>query len=85
MRNLVYLGPLLLLEALHLLLKILPGQEVNLLLGPLYALATLYVLVILPLECYRSYRREDSMRLGDEIAGTCLLDSETSFDGFLPK
>jgi len=84
-RNLVYLGPLLLLEALHLLLKILPGQEVNLLLGPLYALATLYVLVILPLECYRSYRREDSMRLGDEIAGTCLLDSETSFDGFLPK
>jgi len=85
-RNLVYLGPLLFLEALHRVLQIIPVPMLTTLIGQIAnIIATLYVLVILPLECYRSYQREDSMRLGDEIAGTCLLESETDFSGLLPK
>jgi uncharacterized RDD family membrane protein YckC len=85
-RNLVYLGPLIFLEALHLILKIIPIPQLTFLIGQVgNVIATVYVLVILPLECYRSYQREDSMRLGDEIAGTCILESETDFNGFLPK
>jgi len=86
LRNLVYLGPLLFLEALQRILGIFPVPHVTLVIGQVgNVLAGLYVLVILPLECYRSYQREDSMRLGDEIAGTCLLESETDFTGILPK
>jgi hypothetical protein len=85
-RNLVWLGPLLFLQALQRLLHIIPVPLLTYFIGQIAnILATLYVLVILPLECYRSYQREDSMRLGDEIAGTCLLESETDFSGFLPK
>lgn len=85
-RNLVYLGPLVFLEALHLVLNLIPAPGLTGLIGQVCVLlTTLYVLVILPLECYRSYQREDSMRLGDEIAGTCLLESETDFSGLLPK
>ncbi|MBS2008872.1 MAG: RDD family protein [Cyanobacteria bacterium SZAS TMP-1] len=85
-RNLIYLGPLLLMEALQRILSFIPLTQVTVPVGAcLNFLAGLYVLVILPLECYRSYQRDDSMRLGDEIAGTCLLESETDFSGFLPK
>jgi len=85
-RNLVYLGPLLFLEALQRVLQLIPMPQVTVPIGQVcYVVAGLYVLVILPLECYRSYQSEDSMRLGDEIAGTCLLESETDFTGILPK
>lgn len=85
-RNFVYLGPLLLLQIFALLLALIPVPAVTTVLGKvLNALATLYVLVILPIESYRSYEREDSMRLGDEVAGTCLANSEMSFTNFLSK
>jgi hypothetical protein len=99
-RNIIYLGPLLLCEVLALLANlilplfahILPVQAI----GPLnstvnaigniiVAISTLYLFVILPLESYRSYDREDSMRLGDEIAGTCLANTDMSFSNFLSK
>ncbi len=86
MRNLVYIGPLFFLMALQRILGILPLPGLNVIIGQLgQLLATLYVLVILPLECYRSWQRDDSMRLGDEIAGTCIVESETDFSEFLPK
>ena len=84
-RNLIYLGPLFALRLLALTLQALPinqivnynitnaiGQIINLIIG-------LYVLVILPIEIYRIYQREDSMRLGDEWAGTCLIKAGMDF------
>lgn len=84
-RNLIYLGPLFALRLLALILQALPinqiinynitnaiGQVINLIIG-------LYVLVILPIEIYRIYQREDSMRLGDEWAGTCLVKAGMDF------
>ncbi len=86
MRNIVYLGPLLLLQIFALILALIPAPTVTTVINKLLnALATLYVLVILPIESYRSYEREDSMRLGDEVAGTCLANSDMSFSNFLSK
>ncbi len=85
-RNAVYIGPLLLLETLNLTLRFIPLPQLTTIVSQLAnPLAGLYLLVILPVECYRSYRREDSMRLGDELAGTCVLEADTDFTGFLPK
>ncbi len=85
-RNLVYLGPLLLLQIFALILALIPVPTVTTVINKvLNGLAGLYVLVILPIESYRSYEREDSMRLGDEVAGTCLANSEMSFSNFLSK
>ncbi len=99
-RNGIYLGPLLLCEVLALLANLILPQLTHILpvavIGPLLAttsgvgkiidaIATLYLFVILPLESYRSYDREDSMRLGDEIAGTCLANTDMSFSNFLSR
>ncbi len=99
-RNAIYLGPLLICQVLALLVNlllpllthILPVQAiapltttVSAIGNIIVAIATLYLFVILPLESYRCYDREDSMRLGDEIAGTCLANSDMSFSNFLSR
>lgn len=99
-RNGIYLGPLLTCQVLALLVNlllpllthILPVQAIAPLTGTVSAIgnivvavSALYLFVILPLESYRCYDREDSMRLGDEIAGTCLANSDMSFSNFLSR
>ncbi|MBX9937733.1 MAG: RDD family protein [Candidatus Obscuribacterales bacterium] len=89
-RNLIYLGPLLLLQVTE---RILHLFEIHVSLTTavvtvkevLKAVLSFYVLVIVPLEAYRSYAREDSMRLGDALAGTCLVEDEMNFSEILPK
>jgi uncharacterized RDD family membrane protein YckC len=89
-RNLIYLGPLLLLQVTERLLHLF---EIHVSLTTavvtvkevLKAVLSVYVLVIVPLEAYRSYAREDSMRLGDALAGTCLVEDEMNFSEILPK
>jgi uncharacterized RDD family membrane protein YckC len=48
-------------------------------------LETLYSIVFLPLESYRAFSREDSLRLGDQLAQTKIIQTQTSFDQFVPK
>ncbi|CAN5216549.1 hypothetical protein BH11CYA1_BH11CYA1_17950 [soil metagenome] len=99
-RNGIYLAPLLICQVLALLVNLLLPLLTHLLpvpaIGPLtatvsaignlvVAISALYLFVILPIESYRSYDREDSMRLGDEIAGTCLANTDMSFSNFLSK
>jgi hypothetical protein len=92
-RNFIYLGPILISQIVALVLMVAGGLIPIPALNAIFTtinkvvslIATLYVLVILPLESYRSYEREDSMRLGDEIAGTCLGNTEMNFSNFLSK
>ena len=97
LRNAVYIAPLLILQFFDAALHLIPSHigtgsqafNVQPFIDPVrdvghFALS-LYVLVIVPLEAYRTYSSEDSMRLGDAIAGTCLLDSDTNFKELLPK
>lgn len=44
---------------------------------------TVYTAVVLPLECYRAYKRED--RKGDELAGTAIVDADMDFSTPLPR
>ncbi len=48
-------------------------------------LAKIYSFVVLPLESYRAFTREDSLRLGDQLAHTKIVQTQTSFDQFVPK
>ena len=85
-RNFFYLGPLLILEVLQFVLRLVPVPQLTFFIGQVATgLAGLYVLVILPVEGYRSVQREDSMRLGDEIAGTCIIEAESDFSQLIQK
>ena len=96
-RNLVYLGPLIALQAFDSIFNFIPPSigsgtqafQLRQILEPFkevfHLILSLYVLVIVPIETYRTYARDDSMRLGDALAGTCLLDSDTNFKEILPK
>jgi uncharacterized RDD family membrane protein YckC len=50
----------------------------------LHFIGMLYLIIILPLESYRTYTRPDSLRLGDTLAGTMVVESATDFSQFLP-
>lgn len=85
-RNAIYLGPLVLLQLLEPLLHLITVNAILITLkGAINGIVSLYVLVIVPYEAYRSYSREDSMRLGDALAGTCLVDADMNFTEMLPR
>jgi uncharacterized RDD family membrane protein YckC len=79
-RNATYLGPVILVELVSRILQVIPVPALNTIISQALGLVcTVYELVILPLEIYRTYSREDSMRLGDELAGTCVTEADMSF------
>jgi len=53
--------------------------------GLIYIVGMVYVAVVLPMECYRAWRRPDSLRKGDELAGTMVVDSAMDFSNPLPR
>lgn len=85
-RNGIYLGPLLLIQIVDYIVMFVPLPEItSFAKQAVNLLASLYVLVIVPVEAYRSYQSKDSMRLGDALAGTCLLETDMNFNNLLPK
>ena len=46
---------------------------------------SIYLLIVLPMESYRAYSREDSLRKGDELAGTMIIEAPMDFSRFLPS
>lgn len=53
--------------------------------GLIQIVGMIYVAIILPMECYRAWRRPDSLRKGDELAGTMVVDSSMDFSNPLPR
>lgn len=53
--------------------------------GLLNIVGMVYVAVVLPMECYRAWKRPDSLRKGDEIAGTMVIESNMDFSNPLPR
>jgi uncharacterized RDD family membrane protein YckC len=47
-------------------------------------IGSLYVLIVFPMEGYRAFARDDSLRKGDELAGTIIIETPTDFSHFLP-
>ncbi len=82
LRNLTLTAPMLVLELTSLLPVLWLPAIVR---GVLHALEAGYAIIVLPLESYRAYSREDSLRLGDILAQTHIVESQTDFDNFLSR
>ena len=82
LRNITLTAPLLVVQ----LVAMLPGALLPVLIREiLNILETVYSIIFLPLESYRAFSRKDSLRIGDELARTRIIQSQTSFDQFVPK
>ena len=85
-RNVILIAPFTVLEILNFTLSLLSFNWINNLVMPIINIGgTLYVIIILPLEAYRAYSREDSMRKGDELAGTCIVEAPMDFSTYSSK
>ncbi len=82
LRNITFTAPLIVME----LVALLPAAVLPVLIRDiLNILETIYSLIFLPLESYRAFSREDSLRIGDTLAQTKIIQTQTSFDEFVPK
>ena len=82
LRNITLTAPLIVME----IAAMLPGALLPALIRDiLNILETLYSLVFLPLESYRAFSREDSLRIGDKLARTKIIQTQTNFKQFIPK
>ena len=53
--------------------------------GLIQIVGMIYVAVVLPMECYRAWKRPDSLRKGDEFAGTMVVEAGMDFSNPLPR
>lgn len=80
LRNIVLTAPFVVLQTVPLLLKFSPfGWFNEAVMSLINIVGMIYVAIVLPLESYRAYSREDGLRYGDELAGTTIVDSTMDF------
>jgi hypothetical protein len=82
LRNIILTAPLIVMDVSGMVPGMILPSFIRELLN---ILETLYSIVFLPLESYRAFSREDSLRLGDQLAQTKIIQTQTSFDQFVPK
>lgn len=85
-RNIVILAPFVVLQVINLVLSFVPIPWLNqAVVNLVNIVGMLYCVVVIPVEAYRVYSRADGIRIGDEIAGTALVESQMDFSHFLPR
>jgi hypothetical protein len=85
-RNSILIAPFAVLEILNVTVPFLHVAWIDNLIMAIFNIAgMLYVAIVLPMEAYRAYSREDSMRKGDELAGTCVVEAPMNFSELFPK
>ncbi len=85
-RNIVLLAPFLVSQVAVMVMHLLPIPQIaNGILSIVNIVCTLYVLIVIPLESWRAYKRDDSLRIGDEIAGTTIIEAPMDFSSPLPR
>jgi hypothetical protein len=86
MRNIVLVAPYALTQIVSAVLRLVPIPSVNQIITNIdWGLCGLYVLIVFPMEVYRSYSRSDGLRYGDELAGTVIVESAMDFSKPLPR
>lgn len=80
-RNIGFYVPLILMWATQLVLRFLPlpGGIDSFLLNALNLISFIYVLAVVPAECWLAYNSQDSRRFGDRFAGTGVVEGEMNF------
>lgn len=85
-RNIVLLAPLVVVQVIDLLLRFVPIPWLNqAVVNLVTVVGMIYCAVVIPLEAYRAYSRADGLRIGDEIAGTALIEAAMDFSKPLPR
>jgi uncharacterized RDD family membrane protein YckC len=85
-RNVVLVAPYVVLTLVDLVLRFVPLPWVNeYIRGAINALGMVYCLVVMPIEAHRAYTREDGLRIGDDIAGTAIIESPMDFSQPMPR
>lgn len=85
-RNIVLIAPYALTQIITAVLRLVPYPTVNQIITNInWGICGLYVLVVFPMEVYRSYSRSDGLRFGDELAGTAVVESAMDFSKPLPR
>jgi RDD family len=82
LRNLTLTAPMLLLALISFVpAKWLPTAVTE----GFNILEAVYAIIVFPLESYLVYSRADSLRLGDKLAHTRIIESPTNFDNFFAQ
>ena len=85
-RNIVILAPFVVLQVINLVLSFIPIPWLNqAVVNLVNIVGMLYCVIVIPIEAYRVYSRPDGKRIGDEIAGTALVEARMDFSRFLPR
>jgi hypothetical protein len=89
-RNIVILGPVLLLYISNSILRVISNfVSIPFISDPLIsvitAIGTIYTIVVIPIEAYRVYSEPNGMRMGDKFAGVAVVESNMDFSNFLNK
>lgn len=80
LRNIILLAPFLVLQIVGTLLKFVPSNSVSeTVMTLINIIGTVYCIIVLPLESYRAYSRPDSLRKGDELAHTTIVEAPMDF------
>lgn len=86
MRNIVILAPFAVLQLVTLLLTFIQISWLNEAIKNLMqVIGAAYVAIVLPMEAYRAYNRDDSLRFGDQFAGTTIVEATMDFTNPLSK
>ncbi len=85
-RNIVLIAPCLVTQVIGLALRLVPIPFLDHFVKEVVDIVSkVYVVIVLPLEAYRAYSRADGLRIGDEIAGTEIVESTMDFSKPLPR
>lgn len=86
LRNIIILAPFAVLQVISVILSFVPvpwlTEAVK---GLVNAVGMVYVAVVLPVECYRVFTRDDGVRFGDQFAGTTIVESPMDFSNPFSK
>jgi hypothetical protein len=86
MRNIVILGPFAVLQVISIILPFVPiAWLTEGIKGMINAVGMVYLAIMMPVECYRAYSRDDGLRFGDQFAGTAIVDAAMDFSNPFSK
>jgi uncharacterized RDD family membrane protein YckC len=85
-RNAILFCPYVLFQLLTMIVKCIPSAAfIDAITNVLNLIGAVYVTIVIPLEVYRVYSRDDGLRLGDQFAGTELVEADMNFSNPLRK
>ncbi len=79
-RNIIFFAPIIVTEIFSITLSIVSAAGVSSVITEAVNLACMvYVLFVIPAECWFAYSKEDGRRIGDRLAGTHVIESQMNF------